>query len=159
MIDGKVARMEAALARLREQPLIGAGEKGAPDPETGERWDRMNVLGHVAEMLAYWPPNLTGGLKGRTLGRDEEGYATRQAAIDGAHQMPEADLRRLIDERGEVAVRFVAGLQASDLERQVRHWKRGTVVFGQVLEEFLVGHLEEHVDQLAQDPAEGPAAP
>ena len=153
MIDGKVARMEAALARLREQPLIGAGEKGAPDPETGERWDRMNVLGHVAEMLAYWPPNLTGGLMGRTLGRYVLGYASRQAAIFGAHHMPEADLRRLIDERGEVAVRFVAGLQASDLERQVRHWKRGTVVFGQVLEEFLVGHLEEHVDQLAGDRA------
>jgi len=50
--QGLRQRASAARERLRAIPATGRGEYGAPDPETGERWNRGNVLGHLAEMVA-----------------------------------------------------------------------------------------------------------
>src|SRR5437870_3742108 len=60
-------RLDAAYARLRETPATGPGVYGAPDPESGERWNAGNVLGHVAELLPFWVDQVRGVLAGREL--------------------------------------------------------------------------------------------
>lgn len=47
-------RVEASLRDLAALQPAGWHDLGPPDPETGERWDGRNVLGHMAEMLPYW---------------------------------------------------------------------------------------------------------
>jgi hypothetical protein len=48
-------RLVAAAGRIRAAaPLLSDQVLTDPDPDTGERWDRRQVLAHVAEMLPYW---------------------------------------------------------------------------------------------------------
>ena len=52
--DERQARLLAAAGRIRSAvPVASDDALTGPDPETGERWDRRQVLAHVAEMLAY----------------------------------------------------------------------------------------------------------
>ena len=43
---------------------------------------------------------------------------------------------------------LIAGLSASDWEFEVRHQSLGVMALPRAMEEFLVGHLEAHADQL-----------
>ena len=77
-------RLVAAREQLRAVPQIGPGSPGPADPETGEQWDRANVLGHVAEMLPYWTAQGRTVLAGAdSFGRDEPGSWARREGIDG----------------------------------------------------------------------------
>lgn len=147
-------RLVRARTRLRELPQIGAGEAGAPDPETGEAWDRYNVLGHVAELLPFWTGQVRNVLNGATAtGRGESGYASRREGIDAGSALGEADLRARIEIALEDLSATLAGMQAADLERPIRHRAASSerdVDLGWLVEDMLVGHFEAHVEQLAE---------
>src|SRR5205807_1999333 len=76
------ARVLAARDRLRAIPLGVTPRAGPTDPETGEAWDRLNVVGHMAELLPFWCGQLRAGLRGKPYGRDEEGYRRRRSGIE-----------------------------------------------------------------------------
>ncbi|HZA82076.1 MAG TPA: hypothetical protein VFC13_11475, partial [Actinomycetes bacterium] len=51
----RAERLQAAAGRIRASAVVlGEDALTEPDPESGERWDRGQVLAHVAEMLPYW---------------------------------------------------------------------------------------------------------
>lgn len=151
-VDAYRRRVVAALERLHGIPLAGAGEPGDPDPETGERWDRLNLLGHTAEMVRHWVAEVGSGA-GR-MGRTAEGRQRRRAAIDGAGSVGEAELRRRLDEGIGQLLALLDGLRDEDLARVVDYYGLSTgdrrMTVGDALEQLLVGHLEEHVAQLAK---------
>lgn len=148
-LDDYRGRVLAARDRLRALPPIGEGQRGPVDPQTGEAWDRLNVLGHMAEMLPFWVTQLRRGLRGQPYGRDEEGYRQRRAGIDARGE--ERKLRLQVDRGCGRLLALLDRLTDVDLDRKlnlVPGRQGGTV--RDALEHQLVGHLEAHVEQLAQ---------
>jgi hypothetical protein len=147
-------RAGAARDRLRAIPATGRGEYGAPDPETGERWNRGNVLGHLAEMLAFWTDQSRAAVGGQTaVGRGEPGYARRREGIERGDVVEEAalrasiegslgDLDRLLSEMRPDALGIALVYRRKDGDRDL--------TLGEFIDQFLVGHLEEHLVQLEE---------
>lgn len=151
-IDQFHQRLRAARERLHRIPATGPGELGAPDPATGERWHRGNVLGHVAEFVPFWAGQAHAVLAGAAvMGRDQPGVERRRHGIDEGAVMSENELRYQIEFGLDELDRLLREVTVEDLERPVvyrsRHGEEATTL-GAMLDQLLVGHLEEHFDQL-----------
>ncbi len=150
-----IARLDAVEARLATaastEPEPGA-LTGA-DPESGERWDRGQVWAHLAEFIPYWIAQAGPVLRdhpsdepvpfGRTK-RDPE----RIGAI-------ERDRREAIsalwdDTRSDIATlrTFLGTIEPDQWNMRGLHPTLGAMTVDELTERFLVGHLEEHADQL-----------
>jgi len=153
-VDELRARVEAARQLYGGMPRRGRGELGPPDAETGERWNRANVLGHVAELLPFWTSQARAVLAGaEQIGRGEEGYAKRREGIDSADRLTEEDLQAEI-QAGIAGLDALLGvLDDLDLDRSTELRLRTEdrqVDLRTLLEEMLVGHVEVHARQLAE---------
>ena len=143
-------RVLAAREQLRAAPLSTSHGLGPPDPKTGERWDRFNVLGHTAEMLPYWSRQLAETVAtGSPFGR-APGSAQRLEGIESGRLLGEEQLRMRIGAGSEVLLAFLVKLKDADLDREVVHNARGPMKLKDALETYLVGHFEEHCKQLAE---------
>jgi DinB family protein len=148
--QGRVAAVRRGYVSL---PHEGWGQPGPVDERTGERWDRGNVLGHVAEMLPFWIVQLRAVVDGGTeMGRDAIGLAQRRMGIDSGREAGEDGLLARIDQGAASLEALLADMRDADLDRQVRF--RGAdgperdVDVRWVMENILVGHLEEHLEQV-----------
>ena len=151
-LDDLVGRLEGARARLRGLPLSDSHDLGPPDPKTGERWDRFNLLGHTAEMLAFWPGQIRRALEtGAKMGR-EPGSAARLEGIESGRLLGEKALRERIDSASEGVLVLLTNLLPENLDREIDTYGQGTITVRHALEYYLVGHLESHVTQLEQLP-------
>jgi hypothetical protein len=147
-------RTREAGAAFAALPLVGRGDLGPPDEKTGERWDRSNVFGHVAEMLPYWTVQVREVMGGATqIGRDEAGALRRREAIDSGPAAPEEELRREIERGVEGLDRLLDEMREEDLDRTVLFIAQSgnrEIQLREVLDILLIGHLEAHIDQLSQ---------
>lgn len=146
-------RVAAARADLARLPVEGDRGAGPVDPATGEAWHRGNVLGHMSEMLDYWTDQIQRATEGSaTMGRDERGAALRRQGIEQGNGRSEIELRQAVDQKiGRVLV-LMAAMTPDDLERTVDfHNREGNrpARVGELLQNLVVGHLEEHVQQLS----------
>jgi hypothetical protein len=153
--DGYLARLDGVEARL-----AGLAEASPPpdaltgaDPSTGERWDRGQVWAHLAEFIPYWiaqarpildTPSSSEPVRfGRTKSDPE-----RIGAIERDRREPVTvlwsdtryDIRKL---RG-----FLTGLEPEQWNAIGLHPTLGPMSMSAIVEEFLVGHLEQHAAQL-----------
>lgn len=147
--------MRAARARLDRIPATGPGELGAPDPASGERWHRGNVLGHVAEMIGFWTEQARAVLRGaRVVGRDESGIHIRREGVDRGSLVDEAELRAEIALGLDRLDAFLSEVKTEDLEKPIayrsRNGESGETTLGEFIETIIVHHLEEHLDQLEE---------
>lgn len=147
-LDEFRARVLAARDRLRSLPQASELKRGPEDPKTGEAWDRLNVLGHMAEMLPFWITQLRRGLRGEPYGRTEEGYLQRRAGVDMRGE--ERALRLKVDRGCGRLLALLDRLDDSDLDRTLNPLPGRPTKVRDALEGQLVGHLEGHVEQLAQ---------
>jgi hypothetical protein len=151
-IEGLQRRVQAARREYAALPREGWGEPGPPDDQTGERWDRGNVLGHVAEMLPFWTVQVREVLDGGgRMGRDQVGIAQRRMGIDSGREVGEDSLLHRVDEGMAGLVALLAGMQDADLDRPLRFGSAGAerdVDLRYAVEHMLIGHLEEHLVQL-----------
>jgi DinB family protein len=145
-------RVTKARERFHRTPSTGPGVYGAPDPQTGERWNAGNVLGHVAEMLPYWTEQARGVLGGATeVGRDEAGSRRRREWIDEGKELPESVLRERVEEGLGGVLALLGDMKDADLERKaVYHAHAGDteITLREYFERLLIGHFEGHLDQL-----------
>ena len=151
-IEGLRRRVEEARRDYAALPREGWGEPGPADERTGERWDRGNVLGHVAEMLPFWTVQIRAVLDGASeMGRDAVGMAQRRMGIDSGREAGEDGLLTRIDEGMSGLQALLAEMQDADLDRPLRFRSADAqrdVDLRFTLEHMLVGHLEEHLGQL-----------
>jgi hypothetical protein len=151
-LDSYRERLVAAREALSATPLLGPGDSGPPDEKTGERWDRINVLGHVAEMLPYWTSQTRAVIGGSgEMGRGEAGYARRREGIDSGKVLSEVDLRAQIATGIDGLLALLGEMRDEDLDRPVVYRPRDgdrQETVRSVLEELMVGHLEAHIRQL-----------
>jgi hypothetical protein len=147
------SRLMAARARLERLPLANHLDTGPTDPATGESWHRGNVLGHMNEMTDYWIVQLRNAAAGsKEVGRNEEGYKSRRHGIDRGNVATEAELKVAVDGGIGRVIELLDTFSAADLQREVVYHSRDgdrDARIGELLESLLVGHVEEHVSQLA----------
>lgn len=154
--DTAARRLTAAGRRLDElRPRIDAG---APwplatrfdhDPEAS--WGPMELLAHVAEMLPYWLGEVERILAGPPepvpfgrVGSDP----VRIALIGRDRTLPTEELYVRIDSWVERWAHRLATLGSDQLAKVGLHPSRGEMTIAAIAERMVVGHLEEHVDQL-----------
>ena len=151
-MEGLRRRVKAARREYAALPRDGWGEPGPVDEQTGERWDRGNVLGHVAEMLPYWTGQVRAALGGDSeLGRDSVGTAQRRMGIDSGREAGEDGLLTRVDEGMAGLQALLAEMRDADLDRPLRFRSADSqrdVDLRFTIEHMLVGHLEDHLGQL-----------
>jgi hypothetical protein len=153
----RARRLQAAAGRIRASALVLPEEALTdPDPDSGERWDRGQVLAHVAEMLPYWAQQAELIASGR---QTEFGRVSsdpdRIAAIERDRREDPGRLLGRVDEGVAVVLALVDGLDDQALARTGRHQTLGDMTVAEIVDRFAVAHLEEHADQLG--PPEGSA--
>jgi len=151
--DDFLRRLNAVEGRLRaiiERPNGTAVTN--PDPRTGERWDEGQIWAHLAEFLPYWIEQA-----GRVVGswRDEpvafgrtKSDTQRIAAIERDRLESRADLLARTLNGIAVTRVFLANLPSDAWSAVGRHETLGRMPLARIVDEFLVGHLEEHLNQL-----------
>jgi hypothetical protein len=152
------ARLLAAAGRIRAN--LGAWRPGTlteADPGTGERWEAGQVLAHVAEMLPYWvrqAETVANGTDGVPFGRVKTD-PDRVAAIERDRRDDLLVLLGRMDQGVAGVLALLGRLDDAALARTGTHQTLGRMTVAQIIEDFLVRHLEEHADQLAH-PLAGP---
>ncbi|MGH7721969.1 MAG: DinB family protein [Candidatus Dormibacteria bacterium] len=151
-----VERVDAVNDRLgvlvaREAP---PGVLTSPDPPSGERWEAGQVRAHLAEFVPYWLGELAlvverGMAEPAPFGRTKSDPA-RIAAIERDRRADRLALwtRIAADIAGLRA--FLLGLDAGAWEARGRHPTLGEMDLTRIVDEFLVGHLEQHALQLEE---------
>ena len=153
-IDDLRQRVEAARRAYAALPREGWGEPGPLDERTGERWDRGNVLGHVAEVLPFWTGQVRAVLNGaEAIGRDEVGNAQRRMGIDSGREAGEEGLLERIDAGMEGLLALLAEIRDADLDRPVVFRTSAgsrTSDLRATITQVLIDHVEEHLSQVRQ---------
>lgn len=122
------------------------------DPKTGERWDAGQVWAHTAEFPAYWLGELA------TVVREWRGEPVpfgrvktdpdRIAAIERDRGLDPATLHARVRDGIDAVRERLASLPPDAWRAQGVHSTLGVMDVARIVEEFLVGHLEEHATQL-----------
>jgi threonine dehydratase len=154
--DAYLARMARAERRLAEhaaQP-VPAGLTD-PDPGATERWEAGQVWAHLAEFPRYWLEQVRGILAADAAGAAQpipfgrsKSDPDRLAAIERErHTAPAELLRRGTADLAEASA-VLGALAGEAWGVRGLHEPRGEMTVAAIVEEFIVGHLEEHADQL-----------
>jgi hypothetical protein len=129
----------------------------AADPDTGEQWDRGQVLAHVAEILPYWTRQVEvvvergGGVPFGRVKTDRD----RIAVIERDRHQDTALLLERMDKGLDEVVALLDRLDDEALARTGTHERLGEMTAAAIIDRFLVEHLEEHADQLEAGRATG----
>ena len=151
----RAERLLAAAGRIRASASVLPDDALTdPDPESGERWDQGQVLAHVAEMLPYWAEQAELIVAGRQteFGRVRSDPG-RIGAIERDRRQDPARLLTRVDEGVAVVLALLERLDDRALAATGHHQTLGDMTVAQLVDRFLVDHLEEHADQLDRKPA------
>jgi len=151
-----MTRLDAVERRLRALATTPAGATrghltGA-DPGTGEQWEWGQVWAHLAEFVPYWVAQAQGVIRayrgdavpfGRT-----KADAERIAAIERDRGVDVERLwARLDGQIGDLRA-FLGDLPDGAWSARGAHSTLGAMPLERIVDEFLVGHLEQHAAQL-----------
>ena len=147
----RMAVAEGRLAAFAEDPPPGLTD---PDPATGEQWDAGQAWAHVAEFVPYWQNEIRRVIVGAARGEEPVPFGRTSAdegrvgAIEaGRHQPPAEQMARLSSALSDLRT-YLVGLTADQWAARGVHSRLGEMSVDQITERFVVGHLEEHAEQL-----------
>ena len=146
----RMADVERRLVEHASRPLPpGLTE---PDPGADERWEAGQVWAHLAEFPAYWLAQAERVIALPTyepvpFGRVKTDVGRIEAIERDRHTDPAALLERVRSSLAEVTDAARA-FPPKAWTRRGMHPTRGEMTVQQIVERFIVGHLEEHADQL-----------
>lgn len=147
-----VDRIDAAHARLAEHAGIAHQGLTEPDPGGTERWDAGQVWAHLAEFGPYWRGELDKVLAAASSEPIDFGRVKtdpgRMAGIEAGRGRPVAEHLAQIRFDLDVLRADLAGWSPADWSRVGRHPTLGDMSVERQLEEFHVGHVEQHLAQL-----------
>ena len=123
------------------------------DPSSGERWDRGQVWAHLAEFIPYWIAQTRPVLRGQASGEPVPFGRTKSdperiGAIERDRHEAVSTLWASTREDIGLLRTFLSGLAPEQWLDVGLHPTRGPMPVSEINEEFLVGHLEQHADQL-----------
>lgn len=134
------------LARSRRTGLTD------PDPGGTEQWDDGQVWAHLAEFGGYWTDELEGIFDRGSdtpvpFGRTKADPGRIAAIASRRVEEPASELP-LIEAAMDRLRAVLCEMTSLDWGRQGEHPTLGQMGIERILEEFLVGHYEQHADQL-----------
>lgn len=153
MLSELIARLDAVEAGLAAasaaDPPPGLTE---PDPDGDERWEAGQVWAHMAEFVPYWTAQVEHVIgQAATVpvpfGRVHSD-PDRIAAIERDRRTDPLQLMARVSESVEQVRVFLAELEMRDERAVGLHQVRGPMTVAEMLENFVVAHLEEHAEQL-----------
>lgn len=120
--------------------------------EPDDSWSAARVLAHVGEMLPYWARQAR-----EVAGRDGPGAPfgrthddrERIGAVGRHANDPKDRLLQAIESAEREALAALHEIGADRWSRTATHARRGEMSVTQIVQQFLVDHLEEHRAQLA----------
>lgn len=149
----RLAAVERRLAGHAARPL----PSGLADPDAGasERWEAGQVWAHLAEFPGYWRDQMRRILADRAAGEAGPIHfgrlktdASRTEPIERERRTAPADLlRRVTAQLAELSAELTA-LPDDAWNAVGLHPTLGEMSLPTILERFVLGHLEEHADQL-----------
>jgi hypothetical protein len=153
--DRFVARLEYVAMRVGQL----ADEDAAPgltdpDRKTGERWDWGQVWAHLAEFVPYWVRQVrlvlaTPGPEPVPFGRIKADPG-RVAAIERDRRRSPSELLKRMNGHLADLRQLLDDVPRDQWGKQGVHQTLGVMDVEHIVDEFLVGHLEEHEAQLNQ---------
>ena len=146
----RLAKVERRLAKHAAAPL--PRRLTDPDPGTDERWEAGQVWAHLAEFPGYWLAQAERVIALPTnepvpFGRVKTDAGRLEAIEQDRHTDPKALLERVRGSLAEVS-EAVRAWPAEAWTRRGAHPTRGQMTVDQIVERFIVEHLEEHANQL-----------
>jgi hypothetical protein len=152
-LSDRLARASDDFAAFR--PAVEDGEPWPPSEDYGAEpesdWGPKELLAHTAEMLDFWPAEIDKILRG---GPDPVPFGRvstdpdRIGRIGRDRLLPTAELFDRIAAGVKRLDARIRSLSTGDAARIGLHPRLGEMSVGRILDRFLVGHLEEHVEQL-----------
>jgi uncharacterized damage-inducible protein DinB len=139
------------MLRLVDGPLAQlAPEKLYASPIEGE-WSIMENLAHIAEFMPYWGDQITAlvAQPGKNFGRTQQDEGRLRAIREHATDTLE-EARASMDASYVQLDEKLARLRDSDLEIKGVHSRYGEKSLDWFIEDFVTGHLEEHVVQMQE---------
>ena len=147
----RMAVAEGRLAASAEDPPPGLTD---PDPATGEQWDAGQAWAHVAEFVPYWRNEIRRVIVGAARGAEPVPFGRttedegRVGAIEaGRHDPPGEQMARLSGALSNLRT-YLLGLTPEQWAARGLHARRGEMTVAEIADRFVVGHLEEHAEQL-----------
>ena len=123
-----------------------------PHPQTGDQWDWGQEWAHIAEFPPYWtnqvrtmlaePPD-TSRLFGR-VSTDPD----RLANIERERHTPPKELWPKLSDDIDGIRQLLEDMTVDDWARTVTYQNMAVLDMPKVFDDFLVGHLEGHADEL-----------
>ena len=144
-------RLHKVSARLENSRQL-AGISDA-DPGSGEQWDQGQVWAHLAEFVPYWLAEARLVIDNPSDQPVEFGRVksdpVRIAAIETGRQLHPNEQWQVLQAQIEDLRDFINQVDEPQWGSLGIHQTRNTMSVADIVDEFLVGHLEEHADQLA----------
>ncbi len=150
-IDAVEDRLEA-LATPTEGLTPNAGGLTEADPATGERWEAGQVWGHIAEFIQFWTEqagDVVDAYQGDPVpfGRTRSDPSRTAGIEQGLHTPPDVLWDEVQSDLTDFR-RFLSALPEGWSETVGLHSSLGPIPTERILDDFVVGHLEEHAAQL-----------
>ncbi|HZD67015.1 MAG TPA: DinB family protein [Acidimicrobiales bacterium] len=147
----RIPRLRADARRVHDLAPRFAGHLTPPDARTQERWDQGQVLSHLNELFPFWVDQVdqvvaAGG--GVAFGRTKETPSRLERIEQGRGGDPDVLLRGM-DAGVDQTVSLLERLTDDQLALVGHHPSLGELTMAQAIDEFLVDHLHQHADQLA----------
>lgn len=144
-------RVDRARARLKR--ITKSTGRGPLGPAADESWHRGHVMGHTAEALNFWTTQFRAVRSGSNeVGRGEEGAQKRREGIDRGEAVAEEELQQALDDAVGDVLNLLDEMTDEELELEVVFRSREgdrPARLDELLEMLVIGHLEEHIAQLA----------
>ncbi len=146
----RLAEAERRLVAHADAPLPSGLTD--PDRDTDERWEAGQVWAHLAEFPGYWLAQAERVIALPTnepvpFGRVKTDAGRLEAIERDRHTDPAALLERVRSSLAEVT-NAARAFPPEAWTRRGAHPVRGQMTVDQIIERFIVEHLEEHADQL-----------
>ena len=152
--DRFVARLEYVAMWLQSLAAQSARGLTDPDPKTGEQWEWGQVWAHLAEFVPYWMDQV------RLVVREYETEPVpfgrvktdsgRIAAIERDRSRPVEELMARLNAQLADLRLLIDDIRPHGWRKRGLHQTLGEMTVEQIVDEFLVGHLEEHQAQLSK---------
>lgn len=151
-VQALIERVDRLQERLVELAADGHAGLTSPDPTTGERWDAGQVWGHLAELGPFWLGQVHRIVNAASeapvaFGRPP-GDTSRAGGIEAGRHHDVGELLVATQRSLDATRAAIAGFADVDLARRGVNPAVGEVDVLGLVDRLIVGHVEEHVDQL-----------